>query len=177
MPSSRSWSVSATGYPADRTACPARDVPVPERAVAARPATARWEQAAALPLVGLTAYQCLVELLDVRAGETVLVHAASGGVGAVAVQLARILGAEVIGTAAERNHDRLRGLGATPTTYGDGLVERVRAVRPDAEQLAGSPSGSTPAGCASTSGARSRWPTRPRRSGCRSTAAPPGRSC
>jgi NADPH:quinone reductase-like Zn-dependent oxidoreductase len=106
-------------------------VPVPERAVAARPATASWEQAAALPLVCLTAYQCLVELLDVRAGETVLVHAASGGVGAMAVQLARILGAEVIGTAGERNHDRLRELGATPTTYGDGLVERVRAIRPD----------------------------------------------
>jgi NADPH:quinone reductase-like Zn-dependent oxidoreductase len=106
-------------------------VPVPRRAVAARPATAGWEQAAALPLVGLTAYQTLVDLLAVREGETVLVHGASGGVGRMAVQIARVLGAEVIGTAGEHNHDRLRELGAIPTTYGDGLVERVRAIRPD----------------------------------------------
>jgi NADPH:quinone reductase-like Zn-dependent oxidoreductase len=105
-------------------------VPVPVRAVAAKPATASWAQAAALPLAGLTAYQTLVDLLALGEGETVLVHAASGGVGTMAVQIARALGAEVIGTASERNHDRLRELGATPTTYGEGLVERVREIRP-----------------------------------------------
>jgi NADPH:quinone reductase-like Zn-dependent oxidoreductase len=109
-------------------------VPVPRRAVAAKPVTVSWGAAAALPLAGLTAYQALVELLDVREGETVLVHAASGGVGLLAVQIARTLGAEVIGTASERNHDRLRALGATPTSYGDGLVDRVRALRPDGVQ-------------------------------------------
>jgi NADPH:quinone reductase-like Zn-dependent oxidoreductase len=106
-------------------------VAVPVRAVADKPAATGWEEAGALPLVGLTAYQTLVDLQEVRAGETVLVHAASGGVGTMAVQIARILGAEVIGTASERNHDRLRELGATPTTYGDGLVDRVRAIRPE----------------------------------------------
>jgi NADPH:quinone reductase-like Zn-dependent oxidoreductase len=90
-----------------------------------------WAQAAALPLVGLTAYQCLIDVLEVTAGETVLVHAASGGVGRMAVQIARILGASVIGTASERNHDALRELGAVPLAYGDGLTDRVRAVAPD----------------------------------------------
>ena len=59
-----------------------------------------------------------------------LVQAAAGGVGAFAVQIARSLGARVIGTASEGNHDYLRGLGAEPVTYGDGLVDRVRALAP-----------------------------------------------
>lgn len=105
-------------------------VAAPQRAVGPKPASASWEQAAALPLVGLTAYQALIERLDVRPGESVLVHAASGGVGRMAVQIARILGADVVGTAGERNHDRLRELGAAPLHYGDGLVERVRDVHP-----------------------------------------------
>ncbi|MHA6630203.1 NADP-dependent oxidoreductase [Pseudonocardia sichuanensis] len=106
-------------------------VAAPLRTVAPAPSAATWEQAGALPLAGLTAYQALVERLEVRAGETVLVHAASGGVGRMAVQIARVLGAEVIGTAGGRNHERLRELGATPVAYGDGLVDRVRALRPD----------------------------------------------
>ncbi len=60
-----------------------------------------------------------------------LVHAAAGGVGLLAVQIARELGARVIGTASEGNHDRLRELGAEPVTYGDGLADRVRALAPD----------------------------------------------
>ena len=58
-------------------------------------------------------------------------HAAAGGVGAFAVQIARSLGARVIGTASTRNHEYLRGLGAEPVEYGDGLVDRVRALAPD----------------------------------------------
>ncbi len=58
-------------------------------------------------------------------------HAAAGGVGHLAVQLARARGARVIGTAAERNHDYLRGLGAEPVAYGEGLADRVRALAPD----------------------------------------------
>jgi NADPH:quinone reductase-like Zn-dependent oxidoreductase len=90
-----------------------------------------WAEAGALPLVGLTAYQTVVERLGLREGETLVVHAASGGVGMMAVQIARILGAEVVGTAGQRNQERVRELGATPVTYGDGLVDRVRAVCPD----------------------------------------------
>jgi NADPH:quinone reductase-like Zn-dependent oxidoreductase len=73
----------------------------------------------------------VLDRLAVGAGHTVLVQGAAGGVGAVAVQLAAARGAAVIGTAGEHNHDFLRSLGATPTTYGPGLVDRVRALAPD----------------------------------------------
>ncbi|MEV7021947.1 NADP-dependent oxidoreductase [Kitasatospora sp. NPDC093558] len=96
----------------------------------AKPAGMPWEQAGSLSASGQTAHMAL-ELLKVGRGDTVLVHGASGGVGTVAVQLARALGATVIGTASERNHDYLRELGAIPVAYGDGLVERVRALAPD----------------------------------------------
>ena len=104
---------------------------VPERAVAARPTSVGWAEAGALPLVGLTAYQAIVERLELRKGETLLVHAASGGVGTMALQIAALLGAQVVGTAGEGNQDRVRDLGATAVPYGDGLVERVRALHPD----------------------------------------------
>ncbi|MFJ4880618.1 NADP-dependent oxidoreductase [Streptomyces sp. NPDC088745] len=106
-------------------------VAAPVRTLARKPANVGFEEAAGLPLAGLTAYQALVKSLEVRAGETVLVHAAAGGVGSLAVQIARALGAEVIGTASERNHDYLRSLGAKPVTYGDGLEGRVREIAPD----------------------------------------------
>jgi NADPH:quinone reductase-like Zn-dependent oxidoreductase len=67
----------------------------------------------------------------VGAGQTLLINGAAGGVGAVAVQMAVARGARVVGTASERNHDFLRSLGAEPTTYGPGLVERVSALAPD----------------------------------------------
>lgn len=84
----------------------------------------------ALSAVGQTAFNAL-QKLRVSAGETLLVHAAAGGVGTVAVQLARRRGARVIGTASERNHDYLRSLGAEPVVYGSGLTERVRAMAPE----------------------------------------------
>ncbi|MFD4399061.1 NADP-dependent oxidoreductase [Kitasatospora sp. NPDC058478] len=95
----------------------------------AKPAGMPWEQAGSLSASGQTAHLALT-LLAVGPGDTVLVHGASGGVGTVAVQLARARGATVIGTASERNHDYLRDLGAIPVAYGEGLVERVRAVAP-----------------------------------------------
>lgn len=95
-----------------------------------RPADLPWEVAAGLGTAGGTAWKVL-ERLAVREGETLLVHAASGGVGTFAVQLAIARGARVIGTASEGNHDVLRGWGATPVRYGDGLAERLRAVAPD----------------------------------------------
>ncbi|MEU6235677.1 NADP-dependent oxidoreductase [Kitasatospora sp. NPDC047058] len=95
----------------------------------AKPAAMPWEQAGSLSASGQTAHVGLSEL-KVGKGDTVLVHGASGGVGTVAVQLARAWGATVIGTASERNHDYLRELGAIPVAYGEGLVERVRAAAP-----------------------------------------------
>ncbi len=80
--------------------------------------------AAGLPLAGLTALQGL-RRVGVGQGDRVVVHGAAGGVGAFAVQLARILGAQVWGTASEANHDFLRELGATPLTYGEGLSSRL----------------------------------------------------
>jgi NADPH:quinone reductase-like Zn-dependent oxidoreductase len=76
------------------------------------------------------AYRVLVPF-GLEAGQTLLVDGAAGGVGGILVQLARARGLRVIGTASERNHERLRALGATPVLYGDGLAERVAAVAPD----------------------------------------------
>jgi NADPH:quinone reductase-like Zn-dependent oxidoreductase len=97
--------------------------------VVRKPATLSWEAAVALPVAGEAA-QRVLDLLAVTAGETVLLHGAAGAVGTIAVQLAVQRGVTVIGTASQANHDYLRSLGAIPVTYGDGLVERVRAVAP-----------------------------------------------
>jgi NADPH2:quinone reductase len=105
-------------------------VAAPVRTLAHKPRTVSFEEAAAVPLAGLTAYQAL-RRLGVGEGSTLLVHAAAGGVGGFAVQIARALGARVIGTAGEGNHEHLRSLGAEPVTYGDGLVERVRSLAPN----------------------------------------------
>jgi NADPH:quinone reductase-like Zn-dependent oxidoreductase len=86
--------------------------------------------AAGLPVAVETAWRTL-DLLGVGDGSTVLINGAAGAVGSSAVQLARGRGARVIGTASPNNHDYLRSLGAEPTTYGDGLVDRVRELAPD----------------------------------------------
>jgi NADPH:quinone reductase-like Zn-dependent oxidoreductase len=95
-----------------------------------KPRNLSWEVAGGLSVVARTAHIGL-EALGVTAGETLLVSAAAGGVGGLAVQLARQRGATVIGTASERNHAHLRSLGAIPVTYGPGLKERVRAIAPN----------------------------------------------
>ncbi len=102
---------------------------VPVRTAAPKPASLTWEQAAGLPLAGLTAYQSLVRL-HVGEGDTVLVHGASGGVGGFAVQIARHLGARVIGTGGPSSQDRIRDLGAEPVTYGEDLVGQVLELVP-----------------------------------------------
>ncbi|MFE7463596.1 NADP-dependent oxidoreductase [Streptomyces sp. NPDC057499] len=99
----------------------------PAAQLARRPAGVPWEVAAGLPVAVNTAYQVLTDL-GLGRGETLVVDGAAGGVGSVAVQIARHLGATVIGTASERNHAYLRSLGAEAVTYGEGLAERVRAV-------------------------------------------------
>ncbi|WP_328893077.1 NADP-dependent oxidoreductase [Streptomyces sp. NBC_00236] len=106
-------------------------VAAPVRTLARKPLSLSFEEAAGLPLAGLTAYQVLHRSLHIRNGDTVLVHAAAGGVGSLAVQIARHTGCRVIGTASERNHDHLRQLGAEPVAYGDGLADRLRALAPD----------------------------------------------
>ncbi|MEE1941910.1 NADP-dependent oxidoreductase [Streptomyces sp. TRM 70361] len=110
-------------------------VAAPVRTLARKPAALDWKQAAGVPLAGLTAYQSL-DRLGVGEGDTVLVHAASGGVGSFAVQLAAARGARVIGTAGQRNHGYLRELGAEPVVYGDGLADRVRELAPDGADAA-----------------------------------------
>jgi NADPH:quinone reductase-like Zn-dependent oxidoreductase len=130
----------------------AEKVAVPVRAVAAKPKSLSWEQAGGLPLAGGTALRTL-ESLGALDGRTVLVHGASGGVGSFAVQIAAWAGARVIGTASERNHDYLRGLGAEPVTYG--RVWPIACSRPPADPSTVSP---TSSGASSTT----LWPCWPR---------------
>ncbi|GGJ93863.1 NADP-dependent oxidoreductase [Pseudomonas matsuisoli] len=107
---------------------------VPARAATKKPQGLNWDEAASLPLAGLTAYQVLQRMAPKR-GETLLVHAATGGVGLHAVQIARDMGLRVIGTASEKNHDYLRNLGVEPVAYGEGLVQRVKALAPEGVDL------------------------------------------
>jgi NADPH:quinone reductase-like Zn-dependent oxidoreductase len=94
------------------------------------PASLDFGGAAALPVAVETASRTL-DLVQAGESQTVLVNGAAGAVGIATVQLARERGARVIGTASPGNHDYLRSYGAEPTTYGDGLVERVRELVPD----------------------------------------------
>ncbi|MEU8839330.1 NADP-dependent oxidoreductase [Streptomyces roseus] len=87
-------------------------VAAPARHFARKPASLDHVQAAALPLAALTAWQALVDTAGVTAGQRVLVHAAAGGVGHLAVQIAKARGAYVIGTASAAKHELLRALGA-----------------------------------------------------------------
>jgi NADPH:quinone reductase-like Zn-dependent oxidoreductase len=103
---------------------------VPAAGLLAKPDGLPWEVAASVPVAGGTAAHA-VEAAGVADGTTVVVHGAAGGVGGLVVQLARRRGARVIATASERNHDYLRSLGAEPVAYGDGLLDRVRALAPD----------------------------------------------
>ncbi|MGW4847441.1 NADP-dependent oxidoreductase [Nocardia brasiliensis] len=88
-----------------------------------------FAEAAGYPSVVETALRIL-RLVDVQPGQTLLVSGAAGGVGSAVLQIARERGIKVIGTAGAANLDYVRGLGALATTYGDGWVERVRALGP-----------------------------------------------
>ncbi|MEU1506393.1 NADP-dependent oxidoreductase [Kitasatospora sp. NPDC005748] len=128
-PDSRGWAVGDQVLGFRPLNSHAEFVTVDGSQLVPKPAGMPWEQAGSLSASGQTAHVALT-LLGVGRGDTVLVHGASGGVGTVAVQLARAWGATVVGTASERNHAYLRELGAIPVGYGEGLVERVRAVAP-----------------------------------------------
>jgi len=103
--------------------------------VAFKPPMMSWAVAGALSASGQTALTA-VQALEVGGGDTVLVHGAAGGVGTIAVQLAKLRGARVIGTASVENHDYLRSLGVEPVSYGRGLAERVRLLAPHGVQSA-----------------------------------------
>ncbi|MDX2621806.1 MULTISPECIES: NADP-dependent oxidoreductase [Streptomyces] len=102
----------------------------PATVLAPKPAGLAWANAAALPVASDGAERVL-DLLDVTAGETLLIHGASGALGTIAVQLAVARGARVIGTAGPANQEYVTSLGATALVYGDNLVQRVRELAPE----------------------------------------------
>ena len=91
-----------------------------------RPAHVSWEQAGALFVAGTTAYAA-VRAVSLTAGDIVVVSGAAGGVGSIAVQLARNVGATVLGLASVANHAWLTDHGVIPIAHGDGVAERIRA--------------------------------------------------
>jgi NADPH:quinone reductase-like Zn-dependent oxidoreductase len=111
-----------------------------------------FEEAAGYPIPVETAFRILGQV-GIRAGQTLLVSGASGGVGTAVVQIALDRGITVIGTASAANQDYLRDLGAVATTYGDGFAGRVRALAPDGVDAALDLSGSgVIAGCVELTG-------------------------
>jgi len=132
-------------------------VTAPSRQFARMPDGLAFEQAAALPLAGLTAWQALMDTAQLGNGQTVLINGATGGVGHLAVQIAKARGARVVGTARSENHDFLRELGA------DECVDYTQVELQDAASRAivraSTPSRSTMSMAARTTAARSS-PTR-----------------
>jgi len=108
---------------------------VPIDQIVRKPESMPWAVAGGLSGAGQTAHTALEEL-GVRRGDTFLVNGAAGGVGTVAIQIARERGATVIGTASEANHEYLRALGAIPVVYGEGLIDRIRALAPNGIDVA-----------------------------------------
>jgi len=97
-----------------------------------KPAGLSWEVAGALPVAGFTAWAA-VRAAALNPGDTLVVTGAAGGVGSIAVQLARRAGATVIGVAGQPNHEWLRAHGVIPVTYGEGVADRIRAAAADAK--------------------------------------------
>ena len=87
-------------------------VKVDEKFVAAKPVNISHQEAAALPLVALTTWQALVDVANLQAGQKVLIHAGAGGIGSIAIQIAKVLGAHVIATTSTKNVAMVKALGA-----------------------------------------------------------------
>ena len=102
--------------------------------LAPKPAGLPWEVAGAIPVAGFTAW-AMVRGVDVKAGDTVVVSGAAGGVGSIAVQLAKRSGATVIGLAGPSNHDWLTRHGVIPVAYGEGTAERIRKAIPAGQRV------------------------------------------
>jgi NADPH2:quinone reductase len=107
----------------------AAELVVAGQSLVPKPLGLGWAEASGLMLAGATAWHAVVSTA-VGAEDTVLVHGAGGGVGLIAIQLAAARGATVVGTASPARHDVLRGFGAIPVAYGQGLADRVRAAAP-----------------------------------------------
>ena len=114
---------------------------VRESAAAGKPARLDYTQAASLPLVGLTAWQTLIELARLRARQKILIHAGSGGVGTFAIQLAKHLGARVTTTAGAKNHELVKSLGAEVAI--DYRTSRFEAVVEDQDVVLDTQGGDT----------------------------------
>jgi NADPH:quinone reductase-like Zn-dependent oxidoreductase len=112
------------GYTDDR-ASQAEYVLAEAAHLTAKPAGVPWLVAGSLFVAGVTAYAA-VRAVALTAGDTVVVSGAAGGVGSIAVQLARRAGATVIGLASPANHEWLAGHGVIPVSYGDGVADRIR---------------------------------------------------
>jgi NADPH:quinone reductase-like Zn-dependent oxidoreductase len=106
-------------------------VSAPVETLVRKPRTTSWPEAAGLPLAGLTAYRAIVQTLNLEPGETILIHGAAGGVGALAAQLALARASRVIGAASMGHHDFLRSIGVLPVAHGEGIAHRVRALAPN----------------------------------------------
>jgi NADPH:quinone reductase-like Zn-dependent oxidoreductase len=109
----------------DNRASQAQYAVVEAQDLTARPAAVPWEVAGALYVAGATAWAA-VRAVALTEGDTLVVSGAAGGVGSIAVQLARRAGATVIGLAGQDHHDWLRGHGVIPVAYGDGVSDRIR---------------------------------------------------
>ena len=127
----RTWSVGdeVIGW-VDTRASHAELVAVPAGQLVPRDAAVPWEAGGALFVAGATAH-ANVRAVGAGPGDTVVVAGAAGGVGSLTVQLLRRAGATVIGLASEANHAWLRDHGVVPVTYGDGVLDRVRAAAPE----------------------------------------------
>ena len=114
----------------DQRGSQAELVVVPADQLTGKPAEVPWEVAGALFVAGTTAYAA-VRAVGAGRGDTVVVSGAAGGVGSLAVQLARLAGATVIGLAGDSNHQWLLEHGVVPVAYGDGVAGRIREVSDD----------------------------------------------
>ena len=112
-------------------------VVIPESYLALRPQQLSWEEAAGIPLVGLTAYQSLFDAGNLQANQVVMILGASGGVGSLGIQLAKAKGARVIGVASRKNHEHMRQLGADYTIdyQNTQIAEEVKKITPDGVDL------------------------------------------
>ena len=113
----------------------AAELVAPQDSVLPKPSNLGWSQAAGLLVGAVTAFH-LIEAAGIGPGDRVIVHGASGSVGCAAVQLARLRGAEVIGTVSAGREEALRAFGAVPVLYGPGLEERLRTLLPDGADAA-----------------------------------------
>jgi NADPH:quinone reductase-like Zn-dependent oxidoreductase len=121
--------VYAYSYPLHDNGAWAEFMLVPQAYVAPIPASLTPVEAGGVPIVGLTAHETLVDVLRVTGDDVVLVNAAAGGVGHIAVQLAAGLGAQVVATASRRNHDFVAGLGADTVIDYDATADVAKTVR------------------------------------------------